>query len=120
VGQHVVVLPPDRFQDGDAAAKEQRYVELDRTVQEIQQPRSFPKQVHGAVYLEAEQLPECLVFQAPGQLRLRVAEPGQVFQWQVYPSLPVVAGHVLPEIGQLQSGTDGIGNVKAFLVSIAE
>src|SRR5947209_1081143 len=105
----IVALPLDLSQHGQPAAGEQ--VDFDSYVRryEVDERQALVEQVARALDLEAHQFDERTIESAGGQVAVRISEPPAIFFGQVDPTDREIAGHVLPEIGQLQSRANAVG-----------
>ena len=98
----------DLAKNGQAALQEQVDVGLQRRRHALDQRHAAVKEVARALDLELHQRDEGGVI-APGlQIGFRIAETPTIFFRQVHAIDVQVAGHVLPEVGQLQGRTDVI------------
>ena len=73
----------------------------------------------GPIDFAGQQLAELRIELAAGEHRFVVAGAAAAFLRQINAATLVIAGHVLPEVGQLQRGADLIGQLAAALVVAA-
>ena len=99
----------DPVEDRQTAAREQVDVDGQGARHPRHQGPALAEQVSGPLDLELHQGGERRGEASGVEVVVGVAEPLAVLAGQVDPADRQVAGHVLPEVGQLQPGAGGVG-----------
>src|SRR5882724_1368108 len=117
--KRVVSAGLDGVEDGEAAATEHIEIDAESRVHHFRERRAFGEQCPRAGNQIFHQIYVAVVEAAVDDVRLGEAVSGSGVEGNIDAPLFEVARDVLPEVGKLQGGADGVGEELAALIAIA-
>src|SRR5215471_434559 len=106
-------------QDFQASATEEIEVDSEFTIHSFDQRQALPEPVTGALNFKLHHGAECGSVLLVRTVVLADAEPAHIFQWQIDAAFFVIAGDILPKIGELQRSASEVGELLPLVVAIS-